>query len=452
MLIYAQSCFGLRRDYKYNRRSYNRLVGPSFKLYRNYYEENKNEESLEIVLVNNDENLEVIAKKLDSKKVASIFHLSSINPQITTLDEFRRLATGKVIWKKIVGLVGLGLFGIEEDIQIVLDQIQNSVNSPKVKAIALKSFILLIKEHEQFSRLKDVIPTYRGSFWKSVLVDIDFSFKSSSSVAELLNWLKLSYNSEQIEFIFYLFEKLTTQGDADIVMSYLQDSEIISSNKLAGLLRLQLNKTDKNFIYYIDYILQQPNHLEIYHKYLVHEKIAALAVVKDFDVIKSYIVEENYNVKPSGIYNFELKNINNKYFLDWILSCAFSNLCQKEDMPILTTLLSHHYWTVKNAAVKGILRVAENDDLEILVNNSIDHGGFTEQMLDAISVLDIKFYSERRILKLQERKEILVLSRASTTSREHGCGTRRYSEKLFKSISSSSRKLRTGYIPCSPQI
>lgn len=124
--------------------------------------------------------------------------------------------------------------------------------------------------------------------------------------------------------------------------------------------------------------------------------IASLATTKHMPLLESIVRTELFWLRS---YDDEgkrdqisVRNYANLYFIKWLVGVTYARLADRTQLDTLRQMLTHPFWTVRNAAVERLGQCGKPSDISWLIEDTLACSSEPEGLLRALCRLDEKFY------------------------------------------------------------
>jgi hypothetical protein len=123
--------------------------------------------------------------------------------------------------------------------------------------------------------------------------------------------------------------------------------------------------------------------------------IASLATKRHMPLLESFLKTELFWLRSyedeGKREQIPVENYVNLYFIKWLVGVAYARLADRTHLDILRKMLTHPFWTVRNAAVERVLQFGSPSDLSWLIEDA-RHVSEPEALLRTLCGLDERYY------------------------------------------------------------
>jgi hypothetical protein len=362
----------------------------------------------------NDEDELIDLKKLAlrSKEISMIaFFDEALRTSVETDTSFR--LSDRTQFKSMLAAVKLAKFGNEQHIHDIVERIKLSSIVKKQKYIYLRSAIYLARRL-QFQLDPSLFYEYGGRHWRSVLNDFNSSLVPGIDMNIILRLIEL--NDEKAPYVDYLvalLSKVMTPENFPQILTFIED-RIININRELLFDKYLILALDigADYGYFLRLIEKSINVLNIKYSTLLHQRIADLCSSSEYDLAKIFVDNILFSMTADIFFNPAkdlVLHMSNRYFYTWVMGCTFCNLATRADIPILTSLLTHKFFTIRKAAFDRIVKIGTEDDLKHFLGPQLEPPKHRE-FASALFMLDCKAYMDKSIPELYARN--LIIPRA----------------------------------------
>jgi hypothetical protein len=133
-------------------------------------------------------------------------------------------------------------------------------------------------------------------------------------------------------------------------------------------------------------------HLEFSESREVLTAIAGLAGRRHLSMMEEIIESETFHTRGEYSGPFKLSDTDNIYFIKWIVGVTFAHLAGRKQINLLRHILSHHYWTVRNAAAEALVRLCEASDLAAIIDDMLISKDDQDAFMKVLREMDEQLY------------------------------------------------------------
>ena len=309
-----------------------------------------------------------------------------------SLEQIRELANSRMHWKKLLSIYALGLKGDEND----ADWFQRQLIAPGVTGKYIFAFTKALTKLAYRLKKPEILSTLLMSkdpavMW-ACLEEIDKPL-GHVDFAYLLSLCEVS--DAAIRATCRLAKKKNNAALKELLRRLATEQRL--SRESEGELIFAICDTGgpREFKFLLNFLLNYEGELHVGVKPTLNA-IASLATSKHMRLLESMI---NTGIFWEGSYVDEhekdqipVKTNENLYFIKWLLGVAYAKLADRAQLDTLRKMLTHPFWTVRNAAVERIVHFGQPSDISWLVEDTLTCSGDSEGLLRTLCRLDEKFF------------------------------------------------------------
>jgi hypothetical protein len=300
--------------------------------------------------------------------------------------EVRGLWPAQERWKKLFALYAIGIRGTKKDLNWLLEALSAGKLNTAQKIAAASSAIRLayrLRNHSVLKRLQKSDDNLVASTYSRMFDDRKVSLR------QLLSDVPTSLSEWRGSV-----RDIATAKDLPLLKKALKSDQLYSLPEDI-VLAICDQGGEAEFDFLFETFLKQNQPLGFYSSAPdVLVSVVALAGRRHLPLLKEIIESEAFwDWHTEFTTPIKVSDPRNVYFIKWVVGVAFAKFAGRKHMKLLRQMLSHHYWTVRNAAAEALVKLCDVSDIPSIIDDMLAAKGQQDAFMKVLREMDEHLYS-----------------------------------------------------------
>jgi hypothetical protein len=301
------------------------------------------------------------------------------------VSEVREFWLARERWKKLFALYAIAVEGTKKDLDWLLEMLDAGKLSIAQKTAAAISAVRLayrLRKPAVLKRLEKNEDALVASIYSQMLGETGVSLR------QLLSDSSPSMAGQSVSI-----RQIASAKDLPLLKRTLRKSQSYSPQDDI-VLAICDHGGEAEFDFLFETFLKYEMPLGFYNLREVLLSVVELAGRRHLPLLMEVIEAESF-WEWGGEFTSPVKvtDRRNLYFIKWVVGVAFARLAGRKHMKLLRLMLSHHYWTVRDAAAEALTRLCDVSDIPSIIDDMLSAKGDQDAFMKVLRELDERLYN-----------------------------------------------------------